>query len=149
MSLEIGEVEKWCCRENSTQQRAWPPGLRLSNPGERERNADAHKSGGQYAAVLFDLQLPFNPFNIKWEVYISQRNVFARRYCVVMILHAYVDVYVLCVCIGGQDGGYTIQYNYEELCDDTGYNLEDLPGAMNDRDSWRERVREICAGSGR
>ena len=34
-------------------------GLRLSSPGEQERhNADGHKSGGQYVAVLFGLQLP-------------------------------------------------------------------------------------------
>ena len=50
----------------STQQKAGPLGLRLSNPGERERhNADGHESGGQYVAVLFGLQLPLthNPFN--------------------------------------------------------------------------------------
>ena len=42
----------------STQQRAGPLGLRLSNLGEQERhNADDHKSGGQYVTVLFDLQL--------------------------------------------------------------------------------------------
>ena len=29
----------------STQQRAGPLGLRLSNPGERERNTDGHKNG--------------------------------------------------------------------------------------------------------
>ena len=34
-----------------------------------------------------------------------------------------------------------------ELCADTGYSLEDLPGAMDDRNGWRESVREICAGS--
>ena len=63
--LEIRELEKWCCRENSTQQRAGPPGLRLSSPGKQERNTDGHKSGGQYVAVLFGLQLPLthNPFN--------------------------------------------------------------------------------------
>ena len=43
----------------STQQRAGPPGLRLSSPEERERhNTDGHKSGGQYVAVLFGLPLP-------------------------------------------------------------------------------------------
>ena len=31
----------------------------------------------------------------------------------------------------------------QQLCVDTGYSLEDLPGAMNIRDGWRERVREI------
>ena len=41
------------------QQRAGPPGLRLSSPREREIHiADGHKSGGQYVAVLFGLQLP-------------------------------------------------------------------------------------------
>ena len=40
------EMEKWCCRENSTQQRAGLSGLRLNNPGEWERqNADGNKSG--------------------------------------------------------------------------------------------------------
>ena len=33
-----------------------------------------------------------------------------------------------------------------QLCDDTGCNLEDLPEAMNDREKWRERVRDIRAG---
>ena len=35
----------------------------------------------------------------------------------------------------------------QQLCADTGYSLEGLPGAMDDRDRWRERVREIRAGS--
>ena len=48
------QLETKCGRES----------LRLSNPGERERNADGHKNGGQYVAVLFGLQLPLthNPF---------------------------------------------------------------------------------------
>ena len=48
-------------------------------------------------------------FQIKWEVYFS-KNCVARLYCVVvMILHAYVDVYVLCVCIVGH-GNTTVSY---------------------------------------
>ena len=35
----------------------------------------------------------------------------------------------------------------EQLCADTGCSLEDLPGAMNDREGWQERVREIPASS--
>ena len=43
----------------STQQKAGPPGLRLSPLGVQERhNADGHTSGAQYIAVLFGLQLP-------------------------------------------------------------------------------------------
>ena len=34
----------------------------------------------------------------------------------------------------------------QQLCADTGYSLEDLPGAIDDRDEWWEKVREICAG---
>ena len=33
----------------------------------------------------------------------------------------------------------------QQLCDDTGSNPEDLPEAMNDRETWRERVRDIHA----
>ena len=32
---------------------------------------------------------------------------------------------------------------HQQFSKDTGYSLEDLPGAMDDRDGWRERVREI------
>ena len=33
----------------------------------------------------------------------------------------------------------------QQLCDDTGCNPEDLPKAMKDRETWRERVRDIRA----
>ena len=36
----------------------------------------------------------------------------------------------------------------QQLCEDTGYSPEDRPEAMNDREKWRERVRDIRA-SGR
>ena len=35
----------------------------------------------------------------------------------------------------------------QQLCEDTGCCPEDLPGAMNDREEWRERVRDIRATS--
>ena len=35
----------------------------------------------------------------------------------------------------------------QQLCEDTGYFPEDLPEAMNDREKWRQRVRDICASS--
>ena len=34
----------------------------------------------------------------------------------------------------------------QQLCADTGCSLEDLPGAMDDREGWWEKVREIRAG---
>ena len=33
----------------------------------------------------------------------------------------------------------------QQLCEDTGCSPEDLPEAMNDREKWWERVRDICA----
>ena len=35
----------------------------------------------------------------------------------------------------------------QQLCEDTGCSPEDLPRAMNDREEWRERVRDIRATS--
>ena len=35
----------------------------------------------------------------------------------------------------------------QQLCEDTGCCPEDLPRAMNDREKWRERVRDIYATS--
>ena len=35
----------------------------------------------------------------------------------------------------------------QQLCADTGCSPEDQPEAMNDREKWRERVRDICADS--
>ena len=52
-------LETRCGRESQHPAESWAPGLRLSNPWERERhNADGHKSEGQCVAVLFGLQLP-------------------------------------------------------------------------------------------
>ena len=34
----------------------------------------------------------------------------------------------------------------QQLCEDTGCNPEDLPEAMNDREQWREMVKDIRAG---
>ncbi len=42
-------------------------------------------------------------------------------------------------------GSYTSHY-MQQLWADTGGSLEDLPGTMDDRNGWRERVREIRGG---
>ena len=34
----------------------------------------------------------------------------------------------------------------QQICEDTGCSPEDLPELMNDREEWRERVRDICDG---
>ena len=35
----------------------------------------------------------------------------------------------------------------QQLCEDMKCSHEDLPEAMNDREKWWERVRDICAGT--
>ena len=49
------ELEKWCCRENSTQQRAGPLGLQLSNPGEQERHTAMTGGAGEVNMLQFCL----------------------------------------------------------------------------------------------
>ena len=34
-----------------------------------------------------------------------------------------------------------------QFCADTEHSLEDLSGAMDDKDGWKEKIREIRAGS--
>ena len=38
-----------------------------------------------------------------------------------------------------------LEHFLQQLCDDTGCNPEDRPKAMNDRETWRERFRDIRA----
>ena len=46
----------------------------------------------------------------------------------------------------GQAKAGRLARNYiQQLCEDTGCSPEDLPEAMNDREKWRERVRDIRA----
>ena len=41
--------------------------------------------------------------------------------------------------------GWPAQTYIQQLCEDTGCSPEDLPEVMNDREKWRERVRDIRA----
>ena len=41
--------------------------------------------------------------------------------------------------------GWPARTYIQQLCEDTGCSPEDLPEAMNDREKWRERVRDIHA----
>ena len=48
---------------------------------------------------------------------------------------------------GGAGVGRLARTYLQQLSTDTGCSLEDLPHAMDYRDEWRGRVREICACS--
>ena len=43
--------------------------------------------------------------------------------------------------------GRPVRTYVQQLCVDTGCILEDLMGAMDDRDRWRQKIREIRASS--
>ena len=84
----------WAAQENENDTRWYPEGLGRS-------------ICCSLCSVFNSLSHP--AFQIKSEVYFSKNSV-ARRYYCVMILHAYVDVYVLCVYIVGHGYCETIQH---------------------------------------
>ena len=96
---------------------AGPPGPRLSSPRERERNAVMAIRMGvnmlQFCSVSNSLSHsktfsnPFEPFQIKWEVY------FSKELCRSSLLCRRYDSACICVCIVGH--GYTTSgtsFNY-------------------------------------
>ena len=56
------------------------------------------------------------------------------------------DVLVWTHKYGRAKAGRPVRTYIQLLCEDTGCSPEDLPEAMNDREKWGERVRDIRAG---
>ena len=56
------------------------------------------------------------------------------------------DVLLWTPTYGRAKAGRPARTYIQQLCEDTGCNPEDLPEAMNDREKWRESVRDIRAG---
>ena len=57
------------------------------------------------------------------------------------------DVLLWTLTHGRAKAGRPARTYIQQLCEDTGCCPEDLPGAMNEREKWRERVRDIRATS--
>ena len=57
------------------------------------------------------------------------------------------DVLLWTLTHGRAKAGRPARIYIQQLCEDTGCSPEDLPEAMNDREKWRERVRDIRATS--
>ena len=55
------------------------------------------------------------------------------------------DVLLWTPTYGRAKAGRPARKYIQQLCEDTGCSHEDLPEAMNDREKWRERVRDIRA----
>ena len=56
------------------------------------------------------------------------------------------DVLLWTPSYGQAKAGRPARTYIQQLCEDTGCSPEDLPAAMNNREKWRERVRDIFAG---
>ena len=55
------------------------------------------------------------------------------------------DVLLWTATYGRAKAGWPARTYIQQLCEDTGCIPEDLPEAMNNREKWRERVRDIRA----
>ena len=55
------------------------------------------------------------------------------------------DVLLWTPTYGRAKAGQPARTYIQQLCEDTGCSPEDLPEAMNNREKWRERVRDIRA----
>ena len=55
------------------------------------------------------------------------------------------DVLLWTPTYGREKAGQPARTYIQQLCEDTGCSPEDHPGAMNDREKWREKVRDIRA----
>ena len=93
-SWRADKLETRCGRENSTQRRG-PPGLRLSSPGERERQTAMSGGAGEINMLqsLFSLQLPLthNPFNKVRGIF------FLKSLCSSLLLRQYVFCMYMCI----------------------------------------------------
>ena len=56
------------------------------------------------------------------------------------------DVLLWTLTYGRAKAGRPARTYIQKLCEDTGCSPEDLPEAMNDREKWGERIRDIRAG---
>ena len=54
------------------------------------------------------------------------------------------DILLWTPTYGWAKAGWPARTYIPQLCEDTGCSPEDLPEAMNDREKWWERVRDIC-----
>ena len=55
------------------------------------------------------------------------------------------DVFLWTPIYGREKAGRPARTYIQQLCEDMGCSHEDLPEAMNDREKWREGVRDIRA----
>ena len=83
-------------------------------------------------------------YNSTWVLLPQPNQVIG---CVCVCIYIYWDVLLWIPTHGRAKAGRPARMYIQQLCEDTGCCPEDLPRAMNDREEWRERVRDIHATS--
>ena len=76
---------------------------------------------------------------------IQARRTRRARHCWRSKDEIVIDVLLWTPAYGHSKAGRPARTYIQQLCDDMGCNPEDLPEAVNDRETWRERVRDIRA----
>ena len=113
------------------------------------------KIDGNYTRMLRAI------LNKSWRQYLTRRQRYGHRPPITKTIQArrtrhaghswrskdeiVSDVLLWTPAYGQSKAGRPARTYIQQLCDDTGCNPEDLPEAMNDRETWKERVRNIRA----
>ena len=101
---------------------------------------------GSYPSA--EMQAVYFTASIDWVTSISSRYFFELLgHCWRSRDELIRDVLLWIPTHGRTKAGRPARTYIQQLCEDTGCCPEDLPRAMNDREEWRERVRDICATS--
>ena len=75
----------------------------------------------------------------------KKTQLFFKKFSLALVISFGIDVLLWTPAYGQAKAGRPTRTYIQQLCGDAGCSPEDLPEAMNDREKWRERVRDICA----
>ena len=110
------------------------------------------KLDGNYARMLRAiLNKSWRPHPTRHQLYGHSQKLYVRRtrhagHCWRSKDELVSDVLLWTPTYGQAKAGRPARTYIQQLCEDTGCNPEDLLEAMNDREKWREMVRDIHAG---
>ena len=90
-----------------------------------------------------------NKLSIIWKSDLTdkmKRSFFQSRHCWRSRDEPISDVLLWTPTYGRAKVGRPARTFIQQVCEDTGYSNKDLPEAMNDREKWREMVRDNRSG---
>ena len=130
--------------------------VKQSNPGKEvtaspTSRCSSYRKGSLRVAFDSDHQLTFTfPTNytatcLPPRKLSKLRQTRLARHCWGSRNELISDVLLWTPTYGRTKAGRPARTYIQQLCEDTGCSPEDLPEAMNDREKWRERVRDIRA----